>query len=112
MGKAIYFEGANIDLGAPQGMTKEQVYTCPVMVGIDKELEAVSCITCHQFNKQELEILIANEGKCYLQIIGWQPPVCVSPDDLTQQLRPVTDQDRLKYHLPSLDKYKNNEQEG
>lgn len=106
MGKAIYFKGANIDLGAPKGMTKEQVYTCPVMVGIDTQLGSVSCITCHQFSQAELDELVRNKGKCYLQVIGWQPPVCVSPDNLTQQLREPTKEEALKYNLPDLDKYK------
>jgi hypothetical protein len=105
MGKAIYFKGANVDLGAPQGMTAEQVYTCPVMVGIDTQLNSLSCITCFQLDSTELEELKVNGGKVYLQIIGWQPTVCVSAHNLTTQLRLMTEEERIAKRVPKLDKY-------
>lgn len=104
MAKAKYFKGANTDLGAPKGFTSEQVYTCPVMVGMDNQLNHLSCITCFELDPTEIGELGNNGGKIYLQVIGWQPAVCLSSHNLTSQLRLLTEAEQSRMGL-KLDKY-------
>lgn len=72
----IKFDGCNIELGKPDGMTDEQCFSLPAMKGIDPN-GFPYILTAFAPNKEDL-IALQDGRPLYLKVVGTQfPPVAL-----------------------------------
>ena len=81
----IDFEGANLTLRKPGDMKEEdchslQVYAGPIELPSGQQVPGF--IACYQFDEADIDELIANKGKIYVQQIGAGfKPIAIYPQN-------------------------------
>jgi len=81
MAQAVNFNGANTALTAPPGREGDvQTLYC--------FRNGAVIVSCWQFTREELEAIIANDGKCFLSVFGGitQVPVFVGDEEAVRQV--------------------------